>query len=237
MGRSSRTTFRRCGSRWRRSSKHRTRERSRGTDPRFGGNEGGNEVGANRIPAWLSVSACPLRESGAVQGIPDENRGCRAARATATEPKVRGSNPLGRAPEPALVSQILAGLRQLGTTGWERVGTRLARLQPGSRDAHDPGRRSCGPRFSEPVALSSRRQHDERLVASEPLDQGAVDAGRGRFRDPAHRALLAGGRSHTQAKRALDVARLARPGRLGPTVPYEQVRLLDVLSQEMRAMS
>ena len=39
--------------------------------------------------------------------------------------------------------------------------------------------------------------------------------------------------SHTQAKRALDVARLARTGRFGPVVCYEQVRLLDVLSQDM----
>jgi DNA-binding PucR family transcriptional regulator len=39
--------------------------------------------------------------------------------------------------------------------------------------------------------------------------------------------------SHTQAKRALDVARLARTGRFGPVVRYEQVRLLDVLSQDM----
>jgi diguanylate cyclase with GGDEF domain len=36
--------------------------------------------------------------------------------------------------------------------------------------------------------------------------------------------------SHTQAQRALDVALLARPGRLGPAVRYEQVRLLDLLS-------
>ena len=39
--------------------------------------------------------------------------------------------------------------------------------------------------------------------------------------------------SHTQAQRALDIARLARPGHLGPLVRYEQVRLLDVLSQDM----
>lgn len=40
-------------------------------------------------------------------------------------------------------------------------------------------------------------------------------------------------RSHTQAKRALDIARLARTGRIGRIVPYERVRLLDVLSQNM----
>jgi DNA-binding PucR family transcriptional regulator len=39
--------------------------------------------------------------------------------------------------------------------------------------------------------------------------------------------------SHAQAKRALDIARLARPGSLGPIVRYEHVRLLDFLSQDM----
>lgn len=40
-------------------------------------------------------------------------------------------------------------------------------------------------------------------------------------------------RSHVQAKRALDVMQLGGPGRLGPIVGYEQVRLLDLLSQDM----
>jgi hypothetical protein len=45
------------GPRSTRSSTDRTGKRSRGTEPRFGGNRGGNEVGANRVSARLLLSA------------------------------------------------------------------------------------------------------------------------------------------------------------------------------------
>jgi hypothetical protein len=117
----------------------------------------GTRVGTKRVLAWPRVAARVTPGNASVQALPRGNRDSGQVERPPTEPKVRGSNPLGRAEEGALVSQIPAGLRPLGTAGWERVGTRLAHLRPSVTDAHRPSAPVVWSTVSEPVALSSRR--------------------------------------------------------------------------------
>jgi Protein of unknown function DUF86 len=80
-----------------------SRKRLRRTDRPSGGNSGGNEVGTNRVPSWLSVSARVPSEWLAVQRIPDKDQDCGPLGRPPTEPKVSGSNPDGRAARIALL--------------------------------------------------------------------------------------------------------------------------------------
>jgi hypothetical protein len=126
----------------------RTGKRSRGTDPVFGGNRGGNEVGAkSRLRMALAVRSCPLGNLLLCREFSMKTRHTGPLGPPSTEPKVRGSNPLGRASETALESQILrrataARHRQVGTGG-----NKTARLQDWLAVTRRPGRRSCGRRF------------------------------------------------------------------------------------------
>src|SRR3954452_3297431 len=63
----------------------------------LGGNKGGNEVGKNAVIAWPRVSARVCLEVAYLQPIWGGNRDCGVLGRPPTEPKVRGSNPLGRA--------------------------------------------------------------------------------------------------------------------------------------------
>src|SRR3954466_7270760 len=64
-----------------------------------GGNGGGNKVGTNRVPRWPRVSSCVRREPAALQAIRGGNRLRGCVGPPPTEPKVTGSNPVGRAPK------------------------------------------------------------------------------------------------------------------------------------------
>ena len=112
-----------------------------------------------------------------------------------TEPKVRGSNPLGRVSETALESQILgrataARHRRVGTGG-NKTGASPG-LAGGSRPTGPPVVWST---VSEPVALSPRRQHDEqkrRPLAGEPSVRAAMScrSARGVDRHPTQRIMI-----------------------------------------------
>ncbi len=65
----------------------------------LGGNRGGNQVGTNRVPSWPLMSLRVTPENGGVQAIPRGERGSRLLGRPPTEPKVTGSNPVGRVSE------------------------------------------------------------------------------------------------------------------------------------------
>ena len=90
----------------------------------LGGNRGGNQVGTNRVPSWPLVSPRVTRENGGVQAIPRGERGSRLLGRPPTEPKVTGSNPVGRALDRALQGQIQGNHSKLGAAGWEQDGNR-----------------------------------------------------------------------------------------------------------------
>jgi hypothetical protein len=114
-----------------------------------GGNTGGNEVGTNRVRGWLLVSAHVTSKMASLQAIARGHRRFGWLGRPPTEPKVRGSNPLGRVKERALVSQVLAELRhrRVGTGGNETGAspawvTGCAPTQGAGRVVH--GFRTCG---------------------------------------------------------------------------------------------
>jgi hypothetical protein len=92
----------------------------------LGGNRGGNQVGTNRVPSWPLMSPRVTPENGGVQAIPRGERGARLLGRPPTEPKVTGSNPVGRAPRTALQSDIRgivkARHRRVGAGANEMLG-------------------------------------------------------------------------------------------------------------------
>src|SRR3954454_15877935 len=82
---------------FRRRSRARSSMRRRPWSAHVGGNRGGNEVGTNAVIAWPRVSARVRLEVAYLQPIRGGNRDCGVLGRPPTEPKVRGSNPLGRA--------------------------------------------------------------------------------------------------------------------------------------------
>ena len=92
--------------------------------PGLGGNRGGNRGGNKWCPSVTPrVRSCPLRLA-CVQGIPHQDRNAGPLGPPPTEPKVTGSNPVGRALDKALQSQIQGNHSKLGAAGWERDGNK-----------------------------------------------------------------------------------------------------------------
>jgi hypothetical protein len=143
-----------AGPRWRRNSTDRTLSRWRGTDPAW--------VGTGVGTGWEQIvsprdSSCPLmspRNSLVCRGFPIRAGNGGPLGPPPTEPKVTGSNPVGRARE-GLYRAKFAGIatgrrRRVGTGGNKTARCRASatRSRPTNR------RRLYGPPVFEPGALS-----------------------------------------------------------------------------------
>jgi hypothetical protein len=124
------------------------------------GNAGGNEVGTNRVLTWPLVSAHVTSRNVALQAISDEDWDCVPLGLPPTEPKVRGSNPLGRA------SSLVRSCLQIGTSLVELMS--LA-------DGNTGGNRATAPGDGEVVApwgLSPRVALGRGVPGRRPSAQG-----------------------------------------------------------------
>jgi hypothetical protein len=131
----------------------------------IGANTGGNEVGTNRVPSWLSVSARVSPEWVALQPISDEDRDCGPLGRPPTEPKVSGSNPDGRALEKALQSQISGSIPNSLPPGWEQGANRTSPIR----------RQQSVSGWSETVVGIERRSpHPRRPAASRRRPEDVV---------------------------------------------------------------
>jgi hypothetical protein len=84
-----------------------------------GRNTGGNEVGTNRVRGWRLVSAHVTSKMASVQAIARGHRRSGRLGRPPTEPKVRGSNPLGRVS--VLACKPVLSRSQRHVAGVERV--------------------------------------------------------------------------------------------------------------------
>src|SRR5215207_1614853 len=100
-----------------------------------GWDTGGKEVGTNRVLAWHLVAARVTSRDSSVQAIRGGNRDRGEVERPLTEPKVRGSNPLGRAPQKWLWQakfgcRTVIPSRPLGGNGWEQGGCHEVTRRP-----------------------------------------------------------------------------------------------------------
>jgi hypothetical protein len=84
-----------------------------------GGNTGGNEVGTNRVRGWPLVSAPVTSKMASLQAIARGHRRSGRLGRPPTEPKVTGSNPLGRVS--VLACKPVFSRSQRHVAGVERV--------------------------------------------------------------------------------------------------------------------